>query len=76
MPRAVALMCVLPLVGKIYNYFDPRWLIIFGITVVCVSYFQLAHLATTAGAGQYYPDPSFDGFRDAVYFCFINDGML
>ena len=55
MPRAVALMCVLPLVGKLYNYFDPRWLIIFGITVVSVSYFQLAHLATTAAQGNIIP---------------------
>jgi len=55
MPRAVALMCVLPLVGNLYNYFDPRHLIIFGITVVSVSYFLLAHLATTAGQGNIVP---------------------
>ena len=55
MPRAVALMCVLPLVGKLYNYFDPRGLIIFGIAVVCLSYFQLAHLATTAAQGNIIP---------------------
>ena len=55
MPRAVALMCVLPLVGQIYNYFDPRGLIIFGITVVSVSYFQLAHLATTTAQANIIP---------------------
>jgi DHA2 family multidrug resistance protein len=55
MPRAVALMCVLPIVGNLYNYFDPRKLIIFGITVVCISYFQLAHLATTAAQGNIIP---------------------
>jgi len=55
MPRAVALMCVLPLVGNLYNYVDPRKLIIFGILVVCVSYFQLAHLATTAAQGSIVP---------------------
>jgi DHA2 family multidrug resistance protein len=55
MPRAVALMCVLPLVGKLYNYVDPRQLMIFGITVVCISYFQLAHLATTAGRDNIIP---------------------
>ncbi len=55
MPRAVALMCVLPLVGNLYNYVDPRKLIIFGITVVCISYFLLAHLATTAAQGNIIP---------------------
>jgi DHA2 family multidrug resistance protein len=55
MPRAIALMCVLPLVGQIYNYFDPRGLIIFGIIVVSVSYFQLAHLATTAAQANIIP---------------------
>jgi len=55
MPRAVALMCVLPIVGNLYNYVDPRRLIIFGIAVVCISYFQLAHLATTAAQGNIIP---------------------
>jgi len=55
MPRAIALMCILPLVGKIYNYADPRFLIIFGIAVVSVSYFQLAHLAITAGQDNIIP---------------------
>jgi len=55
MPRAVALMCALPIVGKLYNYIDPRRLIIFGIAVVSVAYFQLAHLATTAAQGNIIP---------------------
>jgi len=55
MPRAVALICVLPIVGQIYNYFDPRGLIIFGIAVVSVSYFQLAHLSMTAAQGNIIP---------------------
>ncbi|MBF0490720.1 MAG: DHA2 family efflux MFS transporter permease subunit [Candidatus Omnitrophica bacterium] len=55
MPRAIALMCVLPIVGKLYNIVDPRKLMIFGIGVVCISYFQLAHLATSAGQGNIMP---------------------
>lgn len=55
MPRAIALICVLPLVGKLYNLVDPRVLILYGIAVVNVSYFQLAHLATTAGQGNIVP---------------------
>lgn len=52
MPRALVLICILPLVGRLYNYVDPRWLIIFGISVVSLSYFHLAHLATSAGQGN------------------------
>jgi len=55
MPRAVALMCVLPIVGILYNYVDPRSLIIYGITVVCISYYLLAHLATSAAQGNIVP---------------------
>ena len=55
MPRAIALMCVLPIVGKLYNYVDSRLLMIIGIAVVCDAYFQLAHLATTAGQGNIMP---------------------
>jgi DHA2 family multidrug resistance protein len=55
MPRAVALICVLPLVGNLYNHVDPRGLMIFGITVVCISYFQLAHLATSAAQANIIP---------------------
>ena len=55
MPRAVALFFLLPLVGRLYNYFDPRQLMIFGIVVVAVSYYRLAHLATTAAQGSIIP---------------------
>ncbi|MDE2027961.1 MAG: multidrug efflux MFS transporter, partial [Candidatus Omnitrophica bacterium] len=55
MPRAIALMCVLPIVGRLYNLIDPRALIIYGIIVVNISYFQLAHLATTAAQGTIVP---------------------
>ncbi|MBF0483417.1 MAG: DHA2 family efflux MFS transporter permease subunit [Candidatus Omnitrophica bacterium] len=50
MPRAIALVLFLPLVGKLYNHVDPRAMMLFGITVVCTSYFDLAHLATSAGS--------------------------
>jgi DHA2 family multidrug resistance protein len=55
MPRALALMFTVPLTGQLYNYVDPRWLIIGGITLVCISYFQLAHLATTVAQGNFVP---------------------
>lgn len=55
LPRAIALVIFLPLVGKLYNLVDPRVLILFGIGVVCASYFFLAHLATTAAPENIFP---------------------
>jgi len=55
MPRALALLCVLPIVGRIYNFIDPRALMIFGMSVVAFSYFQLGHLALTAGEANIIP---------------------
>ena len=55
MPRALALLCVLPIVGRLYNLVDPRALMIFGMSVVAFSYFQLGHLSTTAGQDNIMP---------------------
>ncbi|MGE5279248.1 MAG: DHA2 family efflux MFS transporter permease subunit [Deltaproteobacteria bacterium] len=55
MPRAVALFFMLPLVGRLYNHFDPRYLMVFGIAVVSASYYRLAHLATTAAQDNIVP---------------------
>jgi DHA2 family multidrug resistance protein len=55
MPRAIALFFLLPLVGKLYNHFDPRQLMVFGIVIVATSYYQLGHLATTAGRDNIIP---------------------
>ncbi|MBF0331601.1 MAG: DHA2 family efflux MFS transporter permease subunit [Candidatus Omnitrophica bacterium] len=55
MPRALALLCVLPIVGKLYNLVDSRGLMIFGMLVVAYSYYLLGHLATTAGQDNIMP---------------------
>jgi DHA2 family multidrug resistance protein len=55
MPRAMVLVVFLPLVGKLYNHVDPRGLMLFGIVVVCTSYYLLAHLATTAARENIVP---------------------
>ncbi|MBF0594003.1 MAG: DHA2 family efflux MFS transporter permease subunit [Candidatus Omnitrophica bacterium] len=55
MPRALALICCLPIVGKLYNHVDPRIMMIFGITVVGYSYYDLGHLAVTAGQANIMP---------------------
>ena len=48
MPRALALLCILPIVGRLHGHIDDRILILFGITTVSSSCYLLAHLATTA----------------------------
>ena len=45
MPRAVTLFFVLPLVGKIFNFIDSRLMMVTGILIVSLSYWQLAHLS-------------------------------
>ena len=76
MPRAVALMCVLPLVGKLYNYFDPRLVNHFWYRRGVCLLLSAGPFSHHGRAGQYYADPFFDGIGDAVYFCFINDGIF
>ncbi|MBF0570459.1 MAG: DHA2 family efflux MFS transporter permease subunit [Candidatus Omnitrophica bacterium] len=48
MPRAVTLFFVLPLVGRIFNFIDSRAMMVTGIVVVSLSYWQLAHLSLSA----------------------------
>ena len=37
MPRALAMMVGIPLVGRLYNYVQPRILVIFGVVLVATS---------------------------------------
>ncbi len=55
LPRAIALVIFLPIVGKLYNHVDPRRLILSGIGVVCLSYYFLAQLSTTAAPENIVP---------------------
>ncbi|MBF0512079.1 MAG: DHA2 family efflux MFS transporter permease subunit, partial [Candidatus Omnitrophica bacterium] len=48
MPRAITLFCVLPIVGKLFNFIDSRVMMVTGIVVVSISYWQLAHLSLNA----------------------------
>ncbi|MEI8175501.1 MAG: DHA2 family efflux MFS transporter permease subunit [Candidatus Omnitrophota bacterium] len=48
LPRAMMLFCCMPIVGFLFNHLNPRWMIIFGISVIFVTYMQLAHLSLDA----------------------------
>jgi MFS transporter, DHA2 family, multidrug resistance protein len=48
-PRAVMLLICMPVVGRLYRHLDARVLVIFGIVVVCWSYYDLNRLSLSAG---------------------------
>jgi MFS transporter, DHA2 family, multidrug resistance protein len=44
-PRAAAMFCIMPIVGRIYNYISPRILIGFGMAMLALAYWGLGHLS-------------------------------
>jgi DHA2 family multidrug resistance protein len=49
LPRSLSLFVAMPFVGRLYNYVDPRFLIMLGLGITYWSYAQLAHLSTSMG---------------------------
>jgi DHA2 family multidrug resistance protein len=43
MPRALAMMVAIPLVGRLYNYVQPRILVIIGVVLVALSAYEMSH---------------------------------
>jgi MFS transporter, DHA2 family, multidrug resistance protein len=43
-PRAAAMFCAMPIVGRLYNYLSPRVLIGFGLLMLAFAYWGLGHL--------------------------------
>jgi DHA2 family multidrug resistance protein len=48
-PRALMLLICMPIAGWLYRYVDARALVLFGIGVICWSYYDLSHLSLDAG---------------------------
>jgi DHA2 family multidrug resistance protein len=48
-PRAIMLFLTMPIVGRLYNYVDPRLLIVTGIGLTYWGFYQLSHLALNIG---------------------------
>jgi MFS transporter, DHA2 family, multidrug resistance protein len=48
-PRAFMLMLFMPIVGRLYNHFDPRVLIMTGIGIVFWAYYDLSDLTLSTG---------------------------
>ncbi len=55
LPRAVALLVMMPVAGWLYNRVDPRVLIAAGGVLIYLSYQQLAHLSTAVSTANLVP---------------------
>jgi len=49
MPRALMMMVCMPIVGRLYNKVDSRFLVLLGTAAVCWSYYDLGNLSLQAG---------------------------
>ena len=54
-PRAAAMFCIMPIVGRMYNFFSPRILIGFGMTTLAIAYWGLGHLSLRISAWSFVP---------------------
>ena len=55
MPRAVAMLLTMPLVGRLYNHVSPRILIAIGIVALVLGYRQLSHFTLTVSFANFLP---------------------
>jgi DHA2 family multidrug resistance protein len=49
MPRAIAMLVMMPMVGRLYNYVSPRILVAGGLLAIVLSEWWLGHLTLYAG---------------------------
>lgn len=54
-PRAAAMFCVMPIVGRLYNYLSPRILIGFGMLALAFAYWGLGHLSLNVSFWNFIP---------------------
>jgi MFS transporter, DHA2 family, multidrug resistance protein len=55
MPRAVAMMMTMPLVGRLYNRISPRILIAIGVVALAFGYWKLGHFTLSVSFGNFLP---------------------
>jgi MFS transporter, DHA2 family, multidrug resistance protein len=55
MPRAVAMLLTMPIVGRLYNHMSPRTLIGAGIVALIAGYWQLGHFTLDVGFYNFLP---------------------
>ena len=55
MPRAVAMLLTMPVVGRLYNFVSPRILIAVGILALVMGYWNLSHFTLTVSFANFLP---------------------
>lgn len=54
-PRSLTMLLMMPLVGRIYNYVSPRLMIFTSLVLFILAYWNLGHLALSAGFWNFVP---------------------
>ena len=49
MPRALAMMVAIPIVGRLYNHVQPRILVMIGVALVALSAYEMSHYTLETG---------------------------
>jgi MFS transporter, DHA2 family, multidrug resistance protein len=68
MPRALAMMVAIPLVGRLYNYVQPRILVIIGVVLVALSAYEMSHYTLDTGSHSVVAAIILQGFGFAALF--------
>jgi MFS transporter, DHA2 family, multidrug resistance protein len=55
MPRALAMLVAMPIIGRLYNYVSPRILVGFGVTLLAMAYWRLGHFSLYVGFFSFLP---------------------
>src|SRR5208282_4343653 len=55
MPRAVAMLIAMPIVGRLYNLISPRSLVTVGVLLLAYAYWRLGHLTRYVGFWSFLP---------------------
>ena len=54
-PRALMLIMFMPIVGRLYNHVEARWLVLVGVLITFWSYYDLSRLSLNAGFWNFVP---------------------
>jgi len=68
MPRALAMMVAIPLVGRLYNYVQPRILVMLGVVLVALSAYEMSHYTLDTGGHSVMAAIVLQGFGFASLF--------
>jgi DHA2 family multidrug resistance protein len=76
MPRSLAMAVAMPLGGRLYNKIGPRTLIITGLVVTAVSFYQLSRLSLTIGYFDVFLPQIFQGAGFGLIFVALSTAAL